>query len=260
ILATAPNRQGELIVGHNDFDPRGILVKHDLDNFGRLQRVDDEGGGIRRPWNDIDLLALQFIDDRLHPRSAHADAGADRIDRSIPRNHRDLGARPRIARDRLHLDDIIVDFRHFLAKQFCHELRMRARQKNLRPTLFAANVIDIGAGAVAWPENFTRDHFVTPYRRLAASEIDDHIAKFHPLHDAVDDIADPALVLLILPVALGFADLLYDHLLGRLRGDPPEIERGQGFRDPIAGLRRRVFLARLVDRDLSGVVLDLIDD
>ena len=137
---------------------------------------------------------------------------------------------------------------------------MRARQKNLRPALFAANVIDIGAGAITGPENFARDHFVTPYRRLAASEIDDHIAKFHPLHDAVDDIADPVLVLLILPVALGFADLLNDHLLGRLRGDPPEIERRQGFRDPIAGLRRRVFLARLVDRDLSGVVLDLIDD
>ena len=36
-----------------------VLVEHDLHHLGRLQRVDDEGRGVRRPGNDVDLLALQ---------------------------------------------------------------------------------------------------------------------------------------------------------------------------------------------------------
>jgi len=40
-------------------------------------------GGVGRPGNDIDLLALQLVDHRLNARAAHADAGADRIDRGI---------------------------------------------------------------------------------------------------------------------------------------------------------------------------------
>ena len=129
-----------------------ILVEHDLDDFGRLQRVDDEGRGVRRPGNDVDLLALQFADDGLHARAAHADAGADRIDRGIARDHGDLGARARIAGDRLHLDDAVVDLRHFLLEQLRHELRMGARQEDLRAALLAAHVIDIGADAVAGAE------------------------------------------------------------------------------------------------------------
>src|SRR5450631_1162938 len=137
---------------------------------------------------------------------------------------------------------------------------MRARQKNLRAALFAPHVIDIGPGAVAWPEDLARDQLVTPNRRLAAPKIDDHIAIFDPFHDAVDDIPDAVLVLLILPVALGFADLLNDDLLGRLGGNASEIERRQCFSDPVADLSRRVFLARLGDGDLRCVVVDLIDD
>ena len=37
--------------------------------------------GSGRPRDDVDLLALQFADHGLHPAAAHADAGADRIDR-----------------------------------------------------------------------------------------------------------------------------------------------------------------------------------
>ena len=42
------------------------------------RRVDQEGRLVRVPLDDVDLLALQFGDDRLHPRAAHTDAGADR--------------------------------------------------------------------------------------------------------------------------------------------------------------------------------------
>ena len=46
------------------------------------QRVDDEGGRVRVPLDDVDLLALQLADHRLHALAAHADAGADGIDRA----------------------------------------------------------------------------------------------------------------------------------------------------------------------------------
>src|SRR5882757_9320019 len=86
ILAATADRQRELVVGvgHHDLDPLALFVDHDLGDFGRRQRVDDKGRDIGRPRNDVDLLALQLVDHRLHARTAHTDAGADRIDRGIP--------------------------------------------------------------------------------------------------------------------------------------------------------------------------------
>ena len=43
VLAAAADGQRQLLVGHHDLDALGILVEHDLGDFGRLQRVDDEG-------------------------------------------------------------------------------------------------------------------------------------------------------------------------------------------------------------------------
>ena len=239
-----------------------VLVEHHLHHFGRLQRVDDEGRRVGRPRDDVDLLALQLVDHRLHARAAHADAGADRIDRGIVGDDGDLGARAGVARDRLHFDDAVVDFRHFLREQLGGELRVRARQEDLRPARLAAHVVDKGAHPVAGTEHLARDQFVAPHHRLAAgpAEIDDDIAVFDPLDLTVDDLADAVLEHLILLVALGLADLLHQHLLGGLGGDAAEIERRQQFGDPVADLRRRVLLLRFGERDLGRVVLDLIDD
>ena len=140
---------------------------------------------------------------------------------------------------------------------------MGARQENLRSALFAPDVIDIGANAVARAKHFPRDHFVAPdhgFTRAAAAEIDDDIAIFDPLDDAVDDLADAVFVDFILFVALGLANLLDQHLFGGLRGDAAEIERRQGFSDPVADLGGWVFFLRVDEGDLRGVVFDRIDD
>src|SRR5690606_9884054 len=157
--------------------------------------------------------------------AAHADAGADRIDGSVTRHNRDLGAGTRIAGNRLDFDDAVVDFRHFHGEKLRHEGRMGARQENLRTALFAAHVVNIGANAVAITESFTRDQFVTTHDGFAATEIDDHIAVFDALHGAVDDFANTILVFVILTVTLGFAHLLHDDLLCRLRGNTAKIHR-----------------------------------
>src|SRR5690606_27069834 len=135
--------------------------------------------------------------------AAHADAGADRVDRGIPRDHADLGAAAGIAGDRLHGDDAVIDLRHFLREQLGHELRMGARQEDLRPALLAAHVVDEGADAVAGAEGLARDRLVAAHDRLGAAEIDDHVAVFDALDLAVDDLADAVLELVELTVALG---------------------------------------------------------
>src|SRR5215813_10629419 len=93
--------------------------------------------------------SLQLVHHGLHARAAHADAGADRVDRGVARDHADLGAGTGIAGHRLDLDDAVIDFRHLLREQFRHELRMGARQEDLRSAGFAADVENIGADAVA---------------------------------------------------------------------------------------------------------------
>ena len=137
---------------------------------------------------------------------------------------------------------------------------MGAREEDLRPARLAPHVVDVGADAVAVAEHLARQHFVAPHDRLAASEIDDDVAVFDPLDDAVDDVADAVLEFLILPVALGLAHLLHDDLLRRLGGDAAVFERRQRLGDVVADLGRRITPARILDADVDRVVLDLVDD
>ena len=97
VLAAAADRDVLLLVRDDDLDPLGVGVEHDLADLGRRQRVDDEGGGVGRPGDDVDLLAAQLLHHRLDAAAAHADAGADRIDAAVLGDHRDLGAAARIA-------------------------------------------------------------------------------------------------------------------------------------------------------------------
>ena len=190
-----PMARRQLIVRHHHFDAALLLVHHHLGDFGGRQRVDDEGRGIGRPGNDVDLLALQFADHRLNAAAAHADAGADRVDAAVVGDHRDLGAAARVARHRADLDDAVVDLRHFLREQLGHELRMGARQENLRPARFLAHVVDIGAHALALAEILARDQLVAAQHRLGAAEIDHDVAELDALDEAVDDVADAVLEL-----------------------------------------------------------------
>src|SRR5207302_3940460 len=109
----------------------------------------------------------------------------------------------------------------------------------LWPAGLAAHVIDERANAIAVAHGLTRQHFVASHDRLAAAEIDHHVAIFDALHDTVDDIADAILVLLILPVALGLAHFLHDHLFGGLRSDAAVLEWRQGIGGRVGRLRRR---------------------
>src|SRR3954453_7285676 len=210
ILSAPPDGERELLVGHDDFHALPILIEHDFGDLGGRERVHHEVGRIGCPRDDVDLLALQLVDDGLYARTTHADPGTDGIAGGIARNPRDFRARARIPRHRLDLDDAVIDLRHFLREQFAHELRMGAREKDLRPTRLTAHVIDEGADAVAVTKGFARQHLIAAHDRLAAAEVDDHVAVFDPLDDAVDDIADAVLVFLILAVAARLPRFFFD--------------------------------------------------
>src|SRR4029079_19618542 len=97
ILPAAAEREAELIVRNNDLDPALFLVDDDAADGGRLERVDDEGGEVLAPRDDVDLLALELLDDVLDAAALHADAGADRIDRAVVADDADLGAASGVA-------------------------------------------------------------------------------------------------------------------------------------------------------------------
>src|SRR5262249_5297721 len=162
-------------------------------------------------------------DHRLHALATHADAGADGIDGAVFGDDGDLGARSRIACHRFDLHDPVVDLGHLLGEQFGHELGPRTGQENLRPTLLAPHVVDVGADPVSQAHVLARDHFVAADYGLGAAEIDDHVAILDALDRAIADLAHAVLVFIELALTLGLADLLDNHLLGVLRRDAPEI-------------------------------------
>ncbi len=203
---------------------------------------------------------MQLVNHSLHPRPAHADAGADRIDRRIPRDDCDLGPRARVARDRLYLDDAVIDFRHLLREELGHELRMRPREENLRTARLTPHIVDVGADAISVAEQFTWQQLVAPYDRLAAAEIGDDVAVLNAFDDTIDDVADAILEFLVLAVAFGIAHLLDDHLLCRLGRNASIFEWRQRLGDVIAHSGSRITSPRILNADVDRVVFDLICD
>jgi hypothetical protein len=93
----------------------------------------------------------------------------DRIDRRIARDHGDLRPRPGITRHRLDLDDAVIDLRHLLGEQLRHELRVSARQEDLRTARLGPYVIDVRPYAVAVLEVLARQKLVAAQDRFGAA-------------------------------------------------------------------------------------------
>ena len=97
VLAALADGQRELVVGDDD-EHRGLLaLVHSLGHrhrghLGRRQRACHEGGRLRRPLDDVDLLAAQLPADHLDPGAPQPHARADGIDITLGRRDRDLGA------------------------------------------------------------------------------------------------------------------------------------------------------------------------
>jgi hypothetical protein len=113
-------------------------------------------------------------------------------------DHAHLGAAAGVAGDRLDLDDLVVDLRHLHLEELGQELGRRARQEDLRAARLVPHVADQRPHPVAVPEGLALDQLIAAQDRLAAADIDDDVAVFGPLDDAVDDLALAVLELLVL--------------------------------------------------------------
>ena len=83
ILTATANGEAQLLIGHHHLNALHVFVQHHFGNLGRGQRIDDKGGRVTRPWDNIDFFALQFIDHGLHAAAAHTDTGTDRVNARI---------------------------------------------------------------------------------------------------------------------------------------------------------------------------------
>ena len=100
---------------------------------------------------------------------------------------------------------------------------MSTAEDDLDALAHLADVQDDGAdplvGVVAFPGNL----LAARQDAVGLAQVDDDRAALEPLHRPGDQVANLVLELVEQAVALGFADLLDDHLLGCLRGDPPQL-------------------------------------
>src|SRR5258708_1192408 len=258
--------QRELIVVDDHVQVRavGILVPGhgDARDLGGRQRVLGEVHDVLVPGNDVDLLAAQLTDDRLHARPIHTDARADRIDVALPRHDRNLGPLAGLADRALDHHRAVVDLRHFHLEEFDEQAWVGARKHHLWPLRLRVYIDDHGLDAVALrvapapPLLPPRDDSLG-----LAVEVDDHVAALEALDITVLQFAElvPELVVDLLP--LGLADLLVEDLLGRLGGDASEVTGRLRQRDMhlVALLDFGVDLLGLVRADLGVVVLDDVD-
>ena len=91
-MPAAADSLGKIVLIHHDVHAMLFLIHEDAADFGRRERIDHECGGIVGPQDDIHPLSGQLASYRLHPGTAHAHAGTDRINTRIVGLNRNLGA------------------------------------------------------------------------------------------------------------------------------------------------------------------------
>ena len=130
-----------------------------------------------------------------------------------------------LARDRLELDDAVDDLGDLELEQPLHQAGVRARHDDLRALGRLAHLDDVGLEPAAVVVALVLHLLGLREQRLDLAEVEQRVALVGLLDDPGDDVALAARVLLVLHLALGLADALEDHLLGRLRGDAAEVGR-----------------------------------
>ena len=171
-------------------------------------------------------------------------------------DHRDLCAGAGVAGDRFDLDQAVVNLRHFHGKQLRHEDRVGTGEENLRAAGFFAHIVDVGADPVADLGLLALDQLITAQHGLGPAEVEVDVAVLNTLDQAGDDLTLAVLEFLVLLLALGGANLLHDHLLGRLGGDPAQVDGRQFFGQEVADPEGFVEQVGVAQGDLRHVVFD----
>ena len=120
VLTFTPDREGQLVFRHENhcgLAIDGVVVEVDACDTGRAQCLGDEGDGIGVPFDDIDLLVMEFLDDVLDANAAHADAGADGVNAVLQRGDGDFRAVARFTSNVFDFHLAVIDLGHFVFQQ-----------------------------------------------------------------------------------------------------------------------------------------------
>ena len=102
------------------------------------------------PGNDVDLLALELVDDALDAVAPYADAGPHGVNTLLSGANRHFTAVPGFPGDCLDFHHPVVDFRHFYFEEPAKHIFMAARNQYLRAFGGVANTEDVHLGPLAF--------------------------------------------------------------------------------------------------------------
>src|SRR6516164_9367197 len=259
VLAAAPDRLRQLVLGYRDVHAVRVLIDHDRHHLRRRHGVDDELRRVLHVRDDVDALAGDLVGNRLYARAAHADAGAHRVDARIVALHRDLGAHPRIARGAEDLDQALADLGHLELEELDEELGRGAREEQLRATRLGAHFLQVRLDAVLGLGLLARDHVGARHEAFRiAAEIDVDAVAVDAFDDAAHERPDAVAVGLHHLGALGLAHLLHDHLLRLLGGNAAEGDRLDRLLDEAADFRLGIHLEPVLEPQLALGHLELL--
>src|SRR5690606_23187483 len=97
----------------------------------RAERIRGKGDDVVRITDNIEPLALQLADDAADARTAHTNAGTNRVHVRIRRVNRDFGAIPRLPSRVFNDDSSVIDLGHFHFEQLDQQPGVRARDLDL---------------------------------------------------------------------------------------------------------------------------------
>jgi hypothetical protein len=265
VLSLAPDRQRELIIGYDDRGGFGVLAlrlrnRVHRQDLGRAEGLGDEDRGIGVPLDDIDLLILELIDNELDARSALANTGPHRVNPGLQRGDRDLRARARLTGDRLDLNLALLNLGHLDLEQAPEHVLVGAAQQNLRPAQAALDLGHVRAHTLLRLVLLARNPLLAQQNALGPAKVDHQRGWGDAGDDAIDDLAFPLGKLAELKITLGLAQLLHDHLLGILGGNPAKVLGRHIDEDDIADFRLGLVFARLGQGDFRPVIHDAVDD
>src|SRR6266540_659567 len=260
VLTFFADREGKLPVWNHDI--RGLVVGDDVDtdDVRRLERVGYVLLGLLVPFDDVDLLAAELVDDRLYAEPALSDARAARVDAGLTCADGDLGSRSGLTRDPDDLHLTVVDLGHLELEQALHEVLVRAADHDLGSAQRAPDLDDNDLAVLADEVALVRCLVGARKDRLGFAELHDRGAGLEAADLAVDDVALAVGVLGEDLLALGLTQRLLDNLLRGLRADPAQRRRRLFERDDVAKLDVGLDALGRVQQDLQLRILDLVDD
>jgi hypothetical protein len=163
-------------------------------------------------FDDVDLFAAQFADDRLHAHALHAHAGANAIHIAIAALHGDFGALSGFPRASFDSHGAIVDFRHFLFEQTHYQFGSGARDQHAGTLARFIHELDHAANAIPYAVAFQARLLLLRQLGFGLAQIEHVIRTFDALDGAIDQLAGTPGILVEDSFPFGFADFLEDHL------------------------------------------------